>query len=165
MSTTTETAQARIDWQPFKEIVPEYATATAALAHALRKSGVGAELFELIKVRASQLNGCAFCVQFHLNDARKMGIASQKLDLLAAWREAGSIFTAREAAALAWTEQVTLLAQHHISDQDYAELSAHFSEREIAFLTTAVAQINFLNRIAAPLRFTPPDPIPAPISV
>jgi AhpD family alkylhydroperoxidase len=159
MSTTTETTQARIDWQAFKEIVPEYATATAALAHALRKSGVGAELFELIKIRASQINGCAFCVQYHLNDARKMGIAAQKLDLLAAWREAGSIFTEREAAVLAWTERVTLLAEHHITEQDYAELSAHFTEHEIAFLTTAIAQINFLNRIAAPLRFTPPAPI------
>jgi alkylhydroperoxidase family enzyme len=96
-------------------------------------------------------------VQYHLNDARKLGIAPEKLDLLAAWREAG-IFTARESAALAWTERVTLLSESHITDEEFTALQTHFSEREIAFLTTAVGQINFWNRIAAPFRFAPPIP-------
>lgn len=146
---------ARIDYKDFQAIIPEIGTGMAAVSHALRKSGIEPEIFEMIKVRVSQLNGCAFCIQFHLNDARKLNIAAAKLDLLAAWREAG-IFTEREAAALAWAEQVTLLAAHHIDDAAFARVSAHFSEREVAFLTTAIGQINFWNRVAAPLRFTPP---------
>jgi AhpD family alkylhydroperoxidase len=153
----TATSNARIDYKAFQSIIPEMGTGMAAVSHALRKSGIEPELIELLKVRASQINGCAFCVQYHLNDARKLNIPAAKLDLLATWREAG-IYSDREAAALDWAEQVTLLAQHHIDDEAYARVSAHFSEREIAFLTTAVGQINFWNRVAAPLRFAPPIP-------
>jgi len=153
-----ETASnARIDYKIFQGIIPEMGTGMAAVSQALRKSGIEPELIELLKIRASQLNGCAFCVQYHLNDARKMNVPAAKLDLLATWRESG-IFTEREAAALDWAEHVTLLAQHHIDDDAYSRVSAHFSEREIAFLTTAIGQINFWNRVAAPLRFTPPIP-------
>jgi len=153
----TATSNPRIDYKVFQGIIPEMATGMAAISHALRKSGMEPEIVELLKIRASQLNGCAFCVQYHLNDARKLNIPAAKLDLLATWREAG-IFTEREAAALDWTERVTLLSQHHIDDEAYASVSAHFSEREVAFLTTAIGQINFWNRVAAPLRFTPPIP-------
>jgi len=154
---TAEAANARIDYKTFQEIVPEMGTGMAAVSHALRKSGIEAELLEMIKVRVSQLNGCAFCIQYHLNDARKLNLPAAKLDLLAAWREAG-IYSEREAAAFDWAERVTLLASHHIDNESYARLAAHFSEREIAFLTTAIGQINFWNRVAAPLRFTPPIP-------
>jgi len=147
----------RIDWKAFQAFVPEVATGMAAITHALKNSGIEPELRELIKIRASQINGCAFCVQFHLNDARKLNIAPPKLDLLAAWREAG-IFSPRECAALDWTERVTLLAHHPIEDEAFAQLQKHFNDREIAFLTVAVSQINAWNRIAAPLRFTPPIP-------
>ena len=153
----TAVSSARIDYKDFQGVIPEMATGMAAISHALRKSGIEPEIIELLKIRASQLNGCAFCVQYHLNDARKQNIPAAKLDLLAAWREAG-IYTERESAALGWTENVTLLAQHHIDDEAYARVSAHFSEREVAFLTTAIGQINFWNRVAAPLRFTPPIP-------
>ena len=153
----TATSNPRIDYKVFQGIIPEMATGMAAITHALRKSGMEPEIVELLKIRASQLNGCAFCVQYHLNDARKLNIPAAKLDLLATWREAG-IFTEREAAALDWTERVTLLSQHHIDDEAYASVSTHFSEREVAFLTTAIGQINFWNRVAAPLRFTPPIP-------
>jgi len=153
-----ETASnARIDYKTFQGIIPEMGTGMAAISHALRKSGLEPELIELLKIRASQLNGCAFCVQYHLNDARKLNIPAAKLDLLATWREA-EIYTARETAALDWAEQVTLLAQHHIDDEAFARVSAQFSEREVAFLTTAIGQINFWNRVAAPLRFAPPIP-------
>lgn len=152
----TETANARIDYKVFQGIIPEMATGMAAVSHALRKSGIEPELLEMIKVRVSQMNGCAFCVQYHLNDARKLNVPAAKLDLLAAWREAG-IYSDREVAALEWAERVTLLA-HHIDDDAYARVSAHFSEREVVFLTTAIGQINFWNRVAAPLRFTPPIP-------
>jgi len=155
--TATQSTSARLDWKTFQEIVPEFATGMAAITHALRKSGIEPELRELIKIRASQLNGCAYCVQFHLNDARKLNIPAEKLDLLAAWSEAG-VYSPREFAALEWTERVTLLAQHPISDEAYAAVSAHFNEREVALLTVAISQINAWNRIAAPLRFAPPIP-------
>ena len=153
----TATTNARIDYKIFQGIIPEMGTGMAAVSHALRKSGVEADLIELIKIRVSQINGCAFCVQYHLNDARKLNVPAAKLDLLATWREAG-IYSEREAAALEWAECVTLLAVHHIDDEAYTRVSAHFSERELAFLTTAIGQINFWNRVAAPLRFTPPIP-------
>jgi AhpD family alkylhydroperoxidase len=153
----TAIANARIDYKIFQGIIPEMGTGMAAISHALRKSGLEPELIELLKIRISQLNGCAFCIQYHLNDARKLNIPASKLDLLAAWREAG-IFSDREFEALDWAEHVTLLAQHHIDDEAYARVSAHFSEREVVFLTTAIGQINFWNRVAAPLRFTPPIP-------
>jgi len=153
----TATTNARIDYKDFQAILPEMGTGMAAVSHALRKSGIEPEIIEMMKVRVSQLNGCAFCIQYHLNDARKLNIPAAKLDLLAAWREAG-IFSERESAALEWAECVTLLAAHHIEDEAFTRLSAHFSEREVVFLTTAIGQINFWNRVAAPLRFTPPIP-------
>ena len=144
-----------MDWKTYQEIVPEMGTGMAAVTHAIRKSGIEADLIEMVKIRVSQINGCAFCVQYHLNDARKAGAAAAKLDLLAVWREAG-VFSAREGAALEWAERVTLEARQHIDDEAFAQVSAHFSEREVALLTTAIGQINFWNRIAAPFRFTPP---------
>jgi AhpD family alkylhydroperoxidase len=154
---TTEAIDARIDWKAFQEIAPEFAIGMAAITHGLKESSIEPELRELIKIRASQINGCAFCVQYHLNDARKLNIPTSKLDLLAAWRDAG-IFSPREYAALDWTERVTLIAQQPIDNEAFAALRAHFTEREIGLLTVAVSQINAWNRIAAPLRFTPPIP-------
>jgi AhpD family alkylhydroperoxidase len=153
----TAEATARIDWKAFQELVPEVSTGMAAINHALKKSGIEPELLEMIKVRCSQINGCAFCIQYHLNDARRLNIAAEKLDLLSAFREAG-IYSARETAALVWAEHVTLLAQHHVDDGAFEEISRHFSEREVALLTTAIGQINFWNRLAAPFRFVPPIP-------
>ena len=152
-----EAAAPRFEYKAFQEAVPEFSVGMTAIKKALEKSSIEPEIREMIKIRASQLNGCAFCIQFHLNDARKIDVPAAKLDLLAAWREAG-IFTAREAAALDWTEHVTLLAQHHIDDEAYARVKAHFSEQEMALLTVAISQINAWNRIAAPFRFPPPIP-------
>ncbi len=151
------TTGARIDWETFQQIIPEMATGMAAITRALRQSGMDREVIELIKIRISQMNGCAYCVQYHLNDARKVGVSGEKLDLLAAWREAG-IFSPRECAALEWAEHVTMIATHHVGDDAYAALAVHFNEREIVFLTTAIGQINFWNRVAASFRFTPPIP-------
>jgi AhpD family alkylhydroperoxidase len=153
----TETSAPRLDLKIFQETVPEFATGMAAITHALKKSSIEPEIRELLKIRASQLNGCAYCIQYHLNDARKIGVPAAKLDLLAAWREAG-IYSAREQAALAWTESVTLLAQKPISDEDFKKVGAEFSQSELAFLTVAISQINAWNRIAAPFQFTPPIP-------
>lgn len=158
MATATSSAAPRLEYQEFLKSVPEFATSMAAIKHALKKSGIEPEIRELLKIRASQLNGCAFCVQFHLNEARKLGtIPAEKVDLLPAWREAG-IYSEREAAALEWTECVTLLAQHHIDDAAFDRVKAQFPGEQIAQLTVAVSQINAWNRIAAPFRFTPPIP-------
>jgi AhpD family alkylhydroperoxidase len=152
-----EAAAPRLDWQDFQKAVPEFATAMAGITVALKKSGIEPDIRELIKIRASQINGCAFCIQFHLNDARRLGIPAEKLDLLAAWREAG-IYSEREAAALDWTERVTLLAAHPIDDATYDRVKAHFPGDQIAVLTVAISQINAWNRVAATFRFTPPIP-------
>jgi AhpD family alkylhydroperoxidase len=157
VTTSTITNRPRIDWDTFQQILPEMATGMAAITRAMRQSGLDRALIELIKIRVSQMNGCAYCMQYHLNDARKLGVPGEKLDLLATWREAG-IFSPLDCVALEWAERVTMLATHPVSDDAYATLAMHFDEREIVFLTTAIGQINFWNRVAAPFRFTPPIP-------
>ena len=150
----------RITSQEFQHHAAAASSALTALSQAVTTSVLDPELQQLVKVRASQINGCAFCTQYHLNSARKHGVAAEKLDLLAVWRESG-IFSAREQAALAWTEKLTQIAGDHVSDQDYAAVCAEFSTEEVAWLTTAIGLINAWNRIAGPLRFPPPIPKPA----
>jgi AhpD family alkylhydroperoxidase len=111
----------------------------------------------LIKLRASQMNGCAFCVQYHLNGARKANVAQRKLNLAAAWRDAG-IFSEREKAALSWTEVLTRVGVEGISDEEYADAERQFEEEELVFLTAAEGAINFWNRVAMAFRFSPPVP-------
>jgi len=153
----TSLSDRRSDWSAFEQAAPNVVAALRMLGKAVDDSGLDKPLTELLKLRASQLNGCAFCLQFHLNLVRKLGLAQAKIDLLATWREAG-VFSARERAALAWTEALTLMAQQHVSDTLYAELQDVFSDTEIAFLTTSVGAINAWNRIAGALQFSPPIP-------
>ena len=147
----------RITALEFRKIAPGAGDALAALGNAVSESGLEQELLELIKLRASQINGCAFCTQLHLNESRHIGIAAPKQDLLVAWREAG-VFSDREKAALQWTEHLTRLSEHHITDEDYAAISTHFQPSELAWLSTAIVLINSWNRIAAPFQFAPPIP-------
>ncbi|WP_306601835.1 carboxymuconolactone decarboxylase family protein [Geothrix sp. 21YS21S-2] len=121
----------------------------------VQKSGLDLGLLELVKVRASQINGCAFCLGMHVPLARKHGVSDDQLNLLVAWREA-PVFSARERAALAWTESLTLLTGGDVPDAVYAEACAHFSTREIADLAFAVAEINAWNRLMICSR-TPPQ--------
>jgi AhpD family alkylhydroperoxidase len=118
--------------------------------------GCGLEhpLLELVKTRASQLNGCAFCIDMHTQDARRAGESEQRLYALSAWEET-PFFTERERAALAWTEAVTLISETHIDDELRAEVHAYFSEKELVDLTLAIITINSWNRLAIPFR-TPP---------
>lgn len=111
-------------------------------------------LIHLMKVRASQINGCAFCQHMHANEARKDGEQQHRLDVLPAWREV-NIFSARERAALAWTEALTRLADQPASDACFTEVTAHFSEKEIVNLSAAIATINAWNRIAVGFNFAP----------
>lgn len=105
------------------------------------------EIIELVKLRASQINGCAYCIDMHTKDARALGISEQRLYLLSAWREA-PFYSARERAALAWTEANTLVSSVGVSDALYSEALAQFSEKELVDLTMAVNAINGWNRLA-----------------
>lgn len=136
-------------------VSPAAYKAVAALQTYVDQSGLDAKLRELIKIRASQINGCAFCLVMHTRDARKLGESDDRMHLLDAWREA-PVFTPRERAALAWTEALTLVSKTHVPDDVYAEVRRHFSEKEIVNLTAAVVAINSWNRIAIAFR-TPPQ--------
>ena len=111
-------------------------------------------LIHLVKLRASQINGCAFCQHMHANEARKDGEQQHRLDVLPAWREV-AIFSARERAALAWTEALTQLSTHSVNDTCFTEVREHFSEKEIVNLSAAIATINAWNRIAVGFNFAP----------
>jgi AhpD family alkylhydroperoxidase len=145
----------RIDFARFNQIAPAVRPALHALGNAAVEAGIEKELLELIKLRASQLNGCAFCLRLHLNLARPLGIAQEKLDLLTAWRDTPD-FSRRERAALRWTELLTEIAHEHVADADYAAAREEFSEQELVFLSAAIAAINSWNRLAVAFRFTPP---------
>lgn len=150
-------ATPRITSQEFQKFAPSVNTALSSLGQAVSASGLEAELLQLIKLRASQINGCAFCTQLHLNESRHIGIAAPKLDLLVAWREAG-VYSEREKAALAWTELLTRLAVNHVSDEDYSAVSAQFPPEQLAWLSSAIVLINSWNRLAAPFQYAPPIP-------
>ena len=148
---------ARMEFAGFNEVAPAAREALSALSKAVNDSGLEKALTELIKIRASQINGCAFCVQFHLNEARRAKVSQTKLDLVAVWREAG-VFSAREMTALAWTEALTRVTPAGVADDAYEAVKKGFAESELVFLTVAVASINAWNRIAMAYRFTPPIP-------
>ena len=120
-------------------------------------SGLEYSLIELVKMRASQINGCAYCLHMHSQDARRAGEREERLHLLAAWRES-SLYNERERAALAWTEAVTHLAETGAPDADFEAVKRLFTEAEIVNLTLAIAMINLWNRIAVPLRTQHPKP-------
>ncbi|WP_407667413.1 carboxymuconolactone decarboxylase family protein [Microvirga lotononidis] len=117
----------------------------------LKNSGLEHSLIELVKTRASQINGCAFCLHMHTKDARAAGETEERLYLLNAWRES-PLYNDRERAALAWTEALTLVAQTHAPDEDYEELSRHFTPAEQVNLTLLIGAINTWNRLAIGFR-------------
>lgn len=135
---------------------PEALKAMLALDAAVSKLPLEKPLIELVKLRASQLNGCAFCVDLHSSDARKRGETERRLYAVAVWRES-PFFTPRERAALAWTEALTRLAETHAPDEDYAQLAEQFSERERVDLTLAISTINSWNRLAVGFRKIPSE--------
>ena len=116
--------------------------------------GLERTILDLVKIRASQINGCAFCLAMHTKDARKAGESDERMHLLDAWREA-PIYSARERAALAWIEAVTLISEHHVPDEVYDEARRQFSEKELVDLTVAVIAINGWNRAAIAFQVTP----------
>ncbi|MDY0872415.1 carboxymuconolactone decarboxylase family protein [Dongia rigui] len=144
----------RMTLEDFYKIAPDARDALIALGKAVDASGLEKELTELVKLRVSQINGCAFCLQLHLGIARKLGIKASKLDLAAAWRDA-DIYTPRERAALAWAEILTQAEHGAASDAAFDSLRQEFNQSDIAFLTAAIANINAWNRICGGLRFAP----------
>src|SRR5271167_2788738 len=120
-------SDARKEYSDFQALAPDAYEGVLALGGFAAKSGIERPLLELIKLRASQINGCAFCVQFHILQSEGLGIPADKLNLVVVWREA-PLFSARERAALAWTEALTLVSGG-VSDEVYAQASAEFSEK------------------------------------
>jgi AhpD family alkylhydroperoxidase len=138
----------RLDYQ---KAFPEGVQGMLHLEAIIRRSGLEPALYELVKIRASQLNGCAYCLDMHTKDARAQGETEQRIYALSAWREA-PFFSERERAALAWTEAITNIQQGHASEEVYAEARAYFSEEELTKLTFSITQINSWNRIAIAFR-------------
>lgn len=140
--------ESRIDYD---KAFPEGVKAMYHLETIIRKCGLEPSLFELVKIRASQLNGCAFCIDMHTKDARAQGETEQRIYALSAWRE-GPFFTDRERAALAWTEAITNIQDGHAPEDVYVEARIHFTAEELVKLTYAITQINSWNRIAIAFR-------------
>ena len=145
---------ARKEYADFRTVAPDVYEAVLALGGLAAKAGIEKSLLELIKLRASQINGCAFCVQHHVLLAERLGIAADKLNLVVVWREAPQ-FSSRERAALAWTEALTVLTDG-VSDEVYKQARAEFSDQELTYLTSAIAAINAWNRFGVAYRWTPP---------
>ena len=143
--------QPRLDVQ---NIAPQAYRAMAGLEAYIRNSGLEPSLLELIKLRASQINGCAYCIDMHTKDARAGGETEQRLYGLTAWRET-PFYSERERAALKWTEALTLISETHAPDEVYEETRRHFSEVEMVNLTMAIVTINGWNRLAIGFRAVP----------
>ena len=139
----------------FDKHAPGFSRAMTHLDHAatkeLDRAGIDPGLRELIRIRASQLNGCAFCVDMHSKDARAVGETEQRIYALPVWRET-PFFTSRERAALAFTEEVTLAARHHVPDEAFAAVAAEFTEPEIGALVSLIVTINAWNAIGVSTR-------------
>lgn len=137
------------------QAAPDAMKAVGALETYVQGSGLEPGLIDLVKTRASQINGCAFCIHMHTGEARRRGETEERLYLLDAWRES-PLYSERERAALAWTEAVTLVSQTHVPDAVYEEVRRSFSEEELVKLTVLVTAINAWNRIAISFRSVHP---------
>src|SRR6516164_3929351 len=152
--TTITTSSSRLEQSKVNQLLGPALKSLYDIEVYLRKSPLEAELRELVKLRVSQINRCAYCIVYHRRDALKLGVTERKIHLLNAWQEA-SEYSDRERAALAWAEAVTLISVHHLPDDVYAEAVRVFSEQELADLNLLVMSINSWNRLAIPFRFEP----------
>ena len=133
---------------------PEGFRAMRGLQEHVDHCGLDPKMMELVKMRASQINGCAYCLDMHSKDARAIGETEQRLYLLNAWRES-PFYSERERAALAWTEALTRISENEVSDELYADIRKQFDEKELVELTLAIVAINAWNRLAIPFRSEP----------
>jgi AhpD family alkylhydroperoxidase len=146
--------EARID---FKKVIPEARKlyeAMLGVESAINGGGLDIALLDLVRMRASQINGCAYCLDMHSKDLRALGEPEQRIYCLPAWEES-PFYSAKEKAALAWTEAVTLLTEGHVPDEVYEKVRTQFSESEIVYLTAAIGAINLWNRLNVSLRTVP----------
>src|SRR5690606_23171839 len=143
----------------YAKAAPDALKAMMGLENFVRGSGLERSLYELVKIRASQINGCAYCIDMHTKDARKAGETEQRIYALNAWRET-PFYNERERAALAWTEALTLISENDVPDELYEMVSKHFSEEERVVLTMAVVVINGWNRLAISFRTVPGTYVP-----
>lgn len=135
----------------YREAAPGAFQAMWGIEKYLGKSNLEFHLKELVKLRASQINGCAYCIDMHTKDARANGESEQRLYGVSAWREA-PYYTERERAALAWTEAITLIADNQIEDELFAQIQQHFSDTELVDLTLSIISINGWNRLSISFR-------------
>lgn len=138
----------------YAEVAPDAIRPLLTLSAYVKHSGLDQKLLELVKIRSSQMNGCAYCLDMHTKDARKIGETEQRIYALSAWRET-PFFTDQERAGLEWTEAVTAVGQSHVPDEIYELARKHFSEKELVDLTIAIVVINGWNRIAIAFRTVP----------
>jgi AhpD family alkylhydroperoxidase len=154
MTTEIENEQVKTDLKPrlnCDKASPGAMNAMLTFGKYLQNTALESSLRNLVLIRASQINGCAYCLDMHTKDARAGGESEQRLYLIAGWREA-PIYTERERAALAWTEAVTLVADSHVPDEVYEEARRHFSEKDLVDLTVAIIAINGWNRLNVSFR-------------
>jgi len=155
MSTPTTSsenaAQPRLN---YRQASPKGVAGMMALQQAVNASGLEASVIELVKLRASQINGCAFCIDMHFREAKRAGETDERLYLLNAWAET-SAYTSRERAALRWTETLTRLADRHVSDELFDEVRGHFTDAELVNLTLAIIAINGWNRLSVGFKVPP----------
>ena len=139
----------------YARVAPEGFKAFGGVYAYLQKSGLPKELINLVYLRVSQINGCAYCIDMHSRDLLKSGLAVDKLVLVPVWRNAGEIFSPRERVALAWAETVTRVAETGVPDADYEAAAAEFSDKELADLTYAIGLMNAFNRFGIAFRSPP----------
>ena len=139
----------------YDQYAPKAMQALAQVYQYLQKSDLGLELLELVFLRTSQINNCAFCLNMHTTELLKNGMRIEKVTLLQAWSEAGTLFSPREQAALAWAESLTLVAKTGVPNDVYEQLKLHFDEQEITDLSIAISLMNCYNRLAISSRKSP----------
>lgn len=139
----------------YRKAAPDAYKAFGAVHTAIANSGLPKVLVELVYLRVSQINGCAFCIDMHSRDLLTSGVAVDKLVLVPVWREGGNVFSPRERAALAWAESVTRVAETGVPDADYAAAVAEFNDKELSDLTFAIGLMNAFNRFGVGFRMTP----------
>jgi AhpD family alkylhydroperoxidase len=142
----------RID---YAKASPEGFKALGGVYVSIQKSGLPKDLVNLVYLRISLINGCAYCIDMHSRDLLKSGVAVEKLVLVPVWRDAGSLFSTRERVALAWAETVTRVAETGVPDADYEAAAAEFSDKELADLTYAIGLMNVFNRLGITFRTSP----------
>lgn len=139
----------------FSRLAPGGERALGGVYVYLRHSGVDKQLLDLVFLRASQINGCAYCIDMHSRDLLQSGVSQEKITLLPVWHEVDGIFDASERAALQWTEAVTSVAQSRVPDEAFTQLKSQFDDKAIADLTLAIGTINVYNRLAISFRRPP----------